>query len=150
MNEANRYPLDFENLKKGDVVPEKKIADILQLPIGSTGYQFGVIELCKTIEREKTRLNDPVTCVQRKNQIVLLTDEEASHYNDKYFYSGLKRLKSGLMRLLNVDTNKLSAETTKEHQRRIEINGKTYLGAIFGRRGKLNLPAVDRKTPLMK
>lgn len=70
------YPIDFDALKKGDVISEQQIKDIFK-PETETDYAFAILNLVGQIERERSDLYP----VGRKGAIVILNDQEAHEHS---------------------------------------------------------------------
>ncbi len=145
--ESNRWPMDFEALNKGDVIPIEQIERIVQAKKGTEKYALGALSLADAIMKAKAAMIEPVTCKYEKGTLVILNDGDASVYNNNAVRKGIRKIARGFRRMLYVDTSDFSLEEKDKHLRRLETNGK-YLHAIkLVRRGKLNLPAYKRPTP---
>lgn len=144
---AKRYPIDVEVLRKGDVITVDELKKIIRRPVDSYEWNFALMGLCQTIMDERKLLGKPVTACIRKNEICILTDEQAAKYNDHYFNRGFRWMEVGLARLFDVDTRNLTYETRKRHLRGIEVKSRILQGAILGLRNQLTLSPTERKLP---
>ncbi len=145
--ETNRYPIDFEALEKGDIIPLEKLEQITQAKKGTETFAFGALQLAASIMKAKDDMNEPVTVKYNKGTLVVLEDLEASYYNDNVVTRGIRKIARGFKRMLSVDTKEFDTDQKDLHYRKLETNGK-YLQAIkLIRKGKLILPAHNRATP---
>ena len=90
---AENYPFDFDNLHKGTSFTGEELSRIVNEKIGTDAYSFQVMELKQTIERELASRGLLVTIKHEGYGLRILTDAEATEYNSKRFYSGLKSLR---------------------------------------------------------
>ena len=122
--EVIKFPLDFDTLDKGSVIPQSKIEEILGKKANEPGYQFELLELRNRILSELAHRGKKVAIKQDHGDLVILNDGEASVY---LFTWEIRHLR-GYMRkhdtLLAVDSTKLSLDEKVEHRKRIEISSK--------------------------
>jgi len=147
MQNTKRYPLNFENLKKGDVITEDQLVEILKEPKESVKFWSKKLALRMEIMDRLAEMGNPVTVKETKGDLVILTDLEASTYNNRMFTNTVRQLVRTHNRSCQVDDSDFGEDERKRHRRMIEINGRTIQGALLGRRGKLQLPPYERTTP---
>ena len=143
---ATRYPLDYDTLKKGDVITAEQLEKITGLPRDSTKYQLKVMALQQHVADELAVRGRPVTVVVRLRELVILTDAEASTYNHERLGVHLHGAMRAHDRTQAVDVSNLDDDQKKEHVRRIEVGGK-FVQAIVETGRKLKLRGYERKTP---
>ena len=144
MNDTNRHPnIDYMALQKGDVIGIEELEKITHKQVGTDAYDLAVMGIRKRILDER----EDLTVVHDHDTLRILTDPEASTYNDTRFKRSIRVMCESNNRLIQVDTSQFNKELSDKHLRRIELNSRTYQAAMLGRRGKLTLPPVTRKTP---
>lgn len=148
MNEAQKHPLDFGALKKGDVITREQLEVIIGAPEGSSKYSFGCLNLRNQIMRAKAVAGEPVTACVRKGEIHILADLSASSYNDRTFKSKLKGAYRSFRRILGVDSSGFTPEQARVHGRRCETQGR-ILQAVSNVTGR-ELPVTPYRRSLPK
>lgn len=134
---ARPWPLDFDGLKKGDVISIEVIERIANCKCDTTDYALKAMALAEKIMCVKKEHLEPVTAKVEKGTIRILLDHEATVYNDKTVRAGLRKIGRGCERMSEVDTRQLTGEQHNKHLRRLEVNSRTFQGALMGRRGEL-------------
>ena len=145
------YPLDFDALQKGDRIEEEKVQEIVGLKPEHPNYQFGVMGLIARMESGCAERGKFFTIVNRKGCVCVLTDEEASHENDRRARNSRRAIGRACRRLIAVDPSGFDADLLKKHTRRCEMNSRAYTALQREiRRKKLSAPeAAERSTPAM-
>lgn len=146
--DAKRWPIDFESLKKGDVITADELERIFKATPGSKTYLFRMMSLKEKIEVERRKLHDPIVVKECNNELHLLTDEQAVDYTDRECEMAKRRYGRNLKRMMSVDRSKLRGETDKRHLRNIEVRSRGYQAMQLAERGKLVLEPHKRKTPV--
>ena len=146
--EANRYPIDYESLRKGDVIPVEKLEELSGEKRGTQEFEFAVLKWKEIISTHMAAINNPVTIVgHNTHSLRVLTDLEASEYHDKRALAHLKGMKRNLAGLIQVDTDEFDPSLNSAHLRRIEVVGKMVQGGIKGRREGMKAVPYERSTP---
>lgn len=143
---AARYPMDYDALNKGDVLPAELLERLLRARRGTEVYRLGLLGLRDQVVRECGLRGRHFTVVVRRDQLCVLTDEEAAEYNARAFHHGVRRSKRSLRRLVQVDAAALTAEQRREHERNVLVCGKMLQSALNERRLLTARPHV-RTTP---
>lgn len=125
---TDKYPFDFDLLKKGDTIQPETLTKVLNRRIGTKEYAFGVMGLQKQIMREMAARGRPVTVCQIKDALHVCTDAEASQYNEKQAKVGRRKIGRAWVRIRYVDTSKLTAEELAEHDKRMMFLGRLNHG----------------------
>ena len=146
MNNATRYPLDFDALTKGSIVNVKTIESIVQAPRGCDKYNLGALKLAQRIEQELAARGLYVTVVSDHGAIRVLTDPEASEYNYKEAIRGFDAMKRRTIKLSTVTVSELNEDQTRQHDRSLVVLGAMIAGAKSARKQAMALPHV-RNTP---
>ena len=142
MQTARPHPLDFDALRKGDVITIEEIERITGCKSDTTAYALKSMSLCEKIMVAKENHGDPVVAKVDKLAIRILLDHEAAVYCDGTFRAGLRKMGRGCERQSKVDTRQLTSEQIAKHERRLEVNSRTLQGAFMGRAGKLVFAAA--------
>jgi hypothetical protein len=147
VSDTRPYPLDFDALGKGSVVPVAVIETIAKAQAGTEVYRLEMLRLAKRIEGELAERGERVTVRSDKLALRILTDEEASAYNPRQVRRHLRGAVRSHRRNEAVDRGNLSAETLQGHDRRLVIDGATLAAAGTERRRQFALLAHRRQTP---
>lgn len=135
-----RWPLDFDALEKGHVIDSAKLSQITKCERGTAAYALCTLQVKQEIEKKLAQRDYPVTCKVEKDSIRILTDVEASEYNEIQGEHAVRKAYRALRRQMNVDARNLTEEQQKEHSRRLLHQGMT-VSAIRETRRTLRLTA---------
>jgi len=114
---TSTYPLDTNELHKGDVIAVTTLIDITKAQPGSSRYAFKLMKLKAFIGQQMAMRGEPATVVIRKNQIVVLTDAEANEYNMHFAKTGVRRIRRSAARHSVIDLSKLTEDQRKDWDR---------------------------------
>jgi hypothetical protein len=148
--EAGRVPLDIEALQKGDVITCDELSRILKIGPSHPMWKLKVLALGDHIRREKERLLSPVVVCVRKDELIILTDEQAVGYTDCKCEKAKRRYRRGLKDMQVIDNGKLTEETKKDWLKNMRVRSMGLMGLKLGERGKIKLEPHKRKTPLLE
>ncbi len=144
--ETRRYPLDFDALKKGDVIPAEQLESITSEKRGTEDYRFKVLKLCERIKAELAERNYPVTLTQRGQGIHILTDEEASPHNEMLIRQDVGKVMRHFRQLVAVNPVALTDEQRTDHEQRILTMGR-YVAAIKSAKREIPLEPTESTVP---
>jgi len=113
------YPIDPDELKKGDLVSEAVIRRAYGKTPGTDEYRFAQMKLREFIEERRT---DLVTKAEGF-AVRVLTDEEAAPYSDTRFHASRRGMENSWRRQLRVDAAQLDQTTANTHARALSRNG---------------------------
>lgn len=105
-----KYPIDTTDLHKGSIVTVARLIEITRAQPGTSRYAFRLLRLKNFIAKSLARRGEPVTCVIRQNEIVILTDAEANQYNFTFAGSGARRIRRSTIRHAVIDLSKLTPD----------------------------------------
>lgn len=147
---VSRYPLDYETLKKGDVITVKQIEEIVHKRRYDADFWSATLSLAQEIETRLRDLNRVWVVRHRKGNLVILDDTSAStfleHDTKRLMFS---KLKKRFHQMTHVETEALEPGRREEHMRLVERVGLAMTGMRLGWRGKLQLaPHQDRRPRL--
>jgi len=147
MSETRLYPLDFNALQKGDVIPPEQIEKIYNVNREDVkAYQLKKLVLASQIERELGDRGRSVTVRGDGDSLRILTDPEAAEYNAKRFRHGLRAATRSHKRTMCVDVAHLDADQKLTHSRECVVQGK-ILQSIKDTKKALRLESHQRQTP---
>lgn len=146
MDSVQKYPLDFDVLKKGDVVSVAQQEDIFQIKEAHDHFAFRSLGLKQRIEKEMALRGLPVTVRHDHGALLVCTDTDASEYNDKMRARTLRSFGRAHRRNLAVDRSKLDGPALETHDRKNGIYGAVLAAALKVRR-RMVLKAAERQTP---
>lgn len=130
-----RYPLDFEDLEKGDVLERERLVDIIgRKPEGR--FKLAALALARLIEEECS-----CTCKTEHDattgdllRLRLLTDAEAAVYNPKLCDRHLRGFKRRLHLALRVDVENLTTQEKATLEAQIILKSRQYQAIRAARR----------------
>ena len=119
--ELKPWPMDFDTLKKGDVIPVADVERITGKKAGTKQYAFAALNIVKRMRDHLFDKEKYWTIVMRKDAICILTDIEAAEYNSHEYETSRNRLKRLHVQTLAVDSMQLSDEQRRTHYRRLQV-----------------------------
>lgn len=148
MDGVTRYPVDFDKLDKGSVVPAEVIEKMANASRGTPRFALTALSLCSQIERELARRGRIVFVRQVKNDVRVLTDPEAAKHAPRRCSSGRKRERKAHAIQLAIDARNLTDDERREHERRVLIESR-YMAARNGVSRQIRLEACRRNVPTL-
>jgi hypothetical protein len=143
---AERYPIDYDALKKGDSIGPGRLVEILGVRQTHPRWQLKLLALQQEIERELWDRGKPWTVAIRKGFIAVLTDSEAAEYNRRRFLSAQRSLHRSHRRNSAVDQANLAESERAMHHRAIHVEG-VQLAAMLAARRELGPRPYERQFP---
>ena len=112
-----KYPIDFESLRKGDVITTNELEDILQLQAGTAAFDIGSLKLKSAIEREMAKRGKDFIVVFRQESIRVLTDAESVDYIDTINRLGVRKIVRAFDSLGKVNPTELNSDQLRQFNR---------------------------------
>lgn len=141
------YPLDYDAIKEGDVIPEHRIIQIVGAEPETDAFRLGQMNLVDSIFREGIARDKILTITTEKGVgIRILTPPEAAVYNRKMFDARVRGMKRDHLKNMAVDAEKLDEAELREHDRTLVTQG-AYLQSLAQTKKRLRLTAATRQTP---
>lgn len=142
--------IDYTTLEKGDVLSVEHCEAVTGVSRDENPNLYGlaVLGLVTQIERELHAAYKRYTVATRKGQIVVMTDPEASEYNDHGFEVGLKKARRAHFRMQQVDVNNLGDDQRATHDAGL-IKQAAILSAVRSTRAALHPAPSPRTTPTL-
>jgi hypothetical protein len=132
MNEAalangfSKYPLDFDQLEKGETLTCERLEVVTGKKPGTDAYRFAILGL-QALIHERT----PFTAkTQADGSLRILTDAEASDHNDKLVSQGVRTVIFRHARAIVVDVGNLTEDQKARHDQRLQRQGR-YVTALL-------------------
>lgn len=145
--ETKRFPVDYDTLAKGDIIPVQRIEEITSSSRSSANFSFEAMKLKERIEREMEAIGKPVILKLDQGNLVVLTDSEAITYVDEMFQQFRRRMiRQHIRGEAAIDVAKLTDEEQKTHERASYVRGKE-IQAITTARRQCRLEGHQRATP---
>lgn len=144
--QATPFPLDFDALNKGDVISEDRLESITSEKRGTKEYQFKTMSLADRIERELAERGLSAYAVVRREQIRILTDDEAKEHTEHLGLQAVRKLFRAFRKGAAVDTTGFTIDQKQEHERQILMLGR-YAAAIKQVRRELTVEPTTRNVP---
>jgi len=141
--DAELWPVDYDTLAKGDVIPQAKCCEILGKSESDPKYGLYLMRLAKRIEHEMGSRGKPcvVRCLQ--GGIRVLLDSEAVTYVANRFESHEMGLGVQHGRALHVDRGNLDEREQATHARNLTLQAFKLAALRNSRRPKLELGGSD-------
>jgi hypothetical protein len=124
MDERREYPFDTDALEKGSRITVEEIEKAYGVSFGTDAYQLASLKAVSYIERRFRDRGVVVTVVQRKGEVVVLTDSEAAVENARQFDLKMKGAARAHFRNMNVDRANLPPGELEVHDRNLEVEGR--------------------------
>lgn len=144
--ETTEYPIETDRLQKGSIVAAEIIERAFSVKRGTDAYQLAAMRAIDHIASRLRERGEIVTVVQRKHDVVILTDTEASEHNASLFQSRIRSAARAHVRQLGVDRSQLDPEKLAGHDRALETQGRV-LSAIRRARRLPQPQPTRRATP---
>ena len=116
--ELKPWPMDFDTLQKGDVIPVADVEQMTGKKQGTKEYQFAILNVVDRIKGALFHKEKFWTIAIRKDAICILTDAEATEYNFREGERAQCRLKRLNVQMLAVDSTQLTDEQRDVHYRK--------------------------------
>jgi hypothetical protein len=146
MQNVTRHPIDYDLLNKGDVIPVNRVEEIVGVKRAAKEYAFRLLRLKGRIEHELAERGKVWTLSTDHGDLRILTDSEASTYNEVESAHARRKERRCFARQAAVDVSKLSEDERPAHERRVYVQGK-YIQAAASVRQSLRLKPVERTVP---
>lgn len=145
-SDATEFPIATDELAKGSRVPAEEIERAFGAARGSDRYRLNVLRVRDYVTRRLAARGLLVTVIQERDEIAILTDEEALAYNARRFDIETRQRNRCFLRLGQTDRANLS-----EPSRRVLDTKLTELGRRISAdrkaRREITLKAAERATP---
>ena len=140
-----RFPVDFETLEYGDVIPASKIEQIFQVQRNHRRFGIdGCLKLITMIVAKRPDLRGHVITIN--DDVVILAPFEASRYQKRKGEQTRRRQMRVVRDLLGIDRGKMSPEEQDEHDRAVVVNAH-HAAALRDTSKKLKIIPAKRQTP---
>jgi alkylated DNA nucleotide flippase Atl1 len=146
MEEVQKWPIDFDQVKQGDVFNPDQLADIVGVPRKSRRYPGRIMAFQKALEDELWERGKPWTFLIQKDSILVLSDAEASVRNHQRFKGHVRGLARDNLRMSAVDRGKLPANDLRKHDRAL-ITQAAVIAGIVGAGTQLRPIPNRRRNP---
>jgi hypothetical protein len=115
---TTRFPVDYDAIHKGDVIPRSEIAKLLGIPFRNYhDLQIAVVGLQHEIADGLRARGKPYTVCQKNGDLAILDDPNASEYNQEWFHKHRRGLFRCHARLAAVDSSQLTEDQRRKHVR---------------------------------
>lgn len=124
LNEVERYPIDFDALRKGDAIPVSVIEQYSGQKYGTEKYAFALMGLQSEIERRLAERDDPIFAVitSKSGEIHILNDAEGSECAFRRVKNSAASIYRNSKRLTRIDVNDLTSEQKRVHENRLLVS----------------------------
>lgn len=132
--------LKLNELSKGSRIPARVIEQATRTNRNHRDYGLAVLAVRTAVEnhfREAHR--QVVTTAEERGDVRVLTDAEASEYQEDQFEAGIRRMQRANHKARGVDVSTLNHVEREEHDRRLVVQA-AYLAGIRATRKVLRQP----------
>lgn len=141
-----KYPFDYEDFEKGDVISTDEIERVLCLSRNDPKFSFALLALRDKLLRGLRLLQKNWTVTTEGMRLNILTDAQAADYNREMFERRLRGANRDHRRNLGVDKSQLNAEQIQVHERALVVQS-LKLAAMRRTRKEIKLELEKRKVP---
>jgi hypothetical protein len=145
--ESTEYPIQTDDLSKGSVITADELERATGVRRDSDRYRLGLLKVRDYITERFRDRGEIITVKQEGDTLRILTDAEATEYNERSAEQGLAKMGRALVRQVGVDVRNLTDAQRRDHERRLLIQSKTLQAARAGRRAALQPGRHERTTP---
>jgi hypothetical protein len=146
--QATEYPITTTHLRKGSIVSVEVLEEAFGVKRGTDAFQLAALRAADYITKRLAQRGEMVTVAQRKCNLVILTDTEASSYNEQRFDTEIGSAARALRRMAAVDRSQVDATRLAAHDRALEVRGR-MLAAARRERRQASLAPHKRETPAL-
>jgi hypothetical protein len=140
------YPFDTEELVKGSRIDASLIEHAYGVKRDHDRYRMAQLKAKEFVVRRLLERGLVVTVKCELHDLVILTEEDASPYNEREVSRGFRKAVRAHGRMLGADRSELSPTTLARHDRVIEANGRGL--SAFRRERRLAAAPRERQTPV--
>jgi hypothetical protein len=143
--------VDWQSLKKGDVIPEAKIDEMWDILFGGTRKKdpnFVSLAVKEWLEGARTSIGAPLVFRQDKADLVALTDEQAVSYLNGQAMAGLRKHRNNTRRMFtHITVDQLSEHGASELERNQARHALIAAAADGARRQAVSLLRSGARMP---
>lgn len=147
MTNVSKYPVDYDTLEQGDVISVDQIEALTQQRFGTIAYSMEAMKLQQRMMDDLRGVGKPWTIKNEKGALVVLTDEQASEYNDQRCRAQIRGFGRSLGRLRDCDNTNMSDDHRRSHERRVESHGRTFAAIVASRKKRIVSEPHKRALP---
>ncbi|MFY9345544.1 MAG: hypothetical protein WAT39_23845 [Planctomycetota bacterium] len=127
MTEATPFPLDFDALNRGDIIPAERIEEIYAVSRTHTNFRFAAMNLAESIEAHfRTVKADELIVKHDGDSLRLLTHPEQSIEAQRRAASMVRGFGRALMKAAAVDQGMLDSHDRDRHARFVAVTAFRY------------------------
>jgi hypothetical protein len=127
VQDEKRFRLDYAKLEKGMFIGPEALEEAFGLSREDDEFQWKVLSLITEARRELRETE--VTVVQRHRGILVLSDDEATEYQNSRFVGGIRQAVDAHDKARRINPEALNEQQRKVHERRV-INQSRIVQAI--------------------
>jgi len=115
---ADRYPIDFDQLQRGDVIPAETVEAYSGLHRDDKRFNFELMSLAEDIRRHFRECHGLTVSVRQSGgDLCVLTNEQQAHYTRQQEILRMRRYLRTCAEGLAVDLAQLSEEQRDKHEK---------------------------------
>jgi hypothetical protein len=149
MSKTSKYPIDIEELKKGDYISPEKIAEIYQIDLNDHKFNLYTLKLSQFIQQKTREMGNPYRTKIENRGVRVLLDSEAVRYEDNSADNKTAGIRRNLRNMMEISMSKLCSEDKNLLERNILKNSKRVLVLKNVDKEIKALPSPTRDTPKM-
>jgi hypothetical protein len=134
LNGDARFPVDYDALGKGSVIPRDRLIAIIDARPDSPSFSLKVLALRQQIKRELADRGLIVSVALRRGDLCILADADAARYTARMHRLRRRGMIRNHREALAVDVANLNADEQAFHQHELLIAGRELAAAANARR----------------
>lgn len=144
-----KFEIDVSGLNIGDTITQDVCEGIVGIKraIDPYNYNFQLMQLADHINRMLWKEEKRWTVVTSEGEILVLTHEQASQYNQRHFKAAMAKMRRCNRRMAAVDVAELDAEARKIHCELLAKQIRILMG-MKDRASSIELVPVEKRSPV--
>jgi hypothetical protein len=131
--EPSAFPVDYDKLDKGDIIPAQVVCDFYGIQRSSRAYALVALRFAEQVKLELSRRGKNVVIRSDHDDLRILTDEEAVDYTEREYRAGLRKAARRNADARRIDVANLTSDAAQRLDRALIIQA-AQLSALAGAR----------------
>lgn len=143
---AERWPIDYDSLRQGDVLNRERLARIIGVRPGSHAYDGRLAEFQRILQEQLWSRGKQWTVRKDGGALVILEEGDVPKYVRKRQRNALRAFFKMHGHLLATDPSKMTVEERKDRDRQIVVSSR-LIGGLVAVQPKIQRSVHRRNTP---
>ncbi len=143
------FPINFETAEKGDIISVERIEEVMNVKRTDKSFPLKKMGLQSMIESGLRNAGKYYTIrsFSKGDCLRILTDEEASLYNNGRAKAAIRAHARSLDRLSHVDTSEFNDDVKRSHHNSLTVHGAIQSAIVTAKTKAYQAIQCERKTP---